>query len=233
MKPAAGKIEKWQIQRIHIYGSQLGLVDRSVRAEGNMDELHLLIHSMTGRCSTKELNDMEANRVLNRLEDMMKAQGLTIGKKQDGKAKNTSKVRRTGMITPEQEKAVWFHMYRLAELDTEPSKASLPYRLCRIIEKELKVTAFEKDIFRFISQNQAGVLIEKIKKYVQSAKRKTKQKEDEKLQTLLWEASSLQEKMLEADGVQWSELKERLEQVERELDVLRIHMGVIGGNDGG
>jgi len=225
MKPAAGKIEKWQIQRIHIYGSQLGLVDRSARQDGQMDELHLLIHSMTGRCSTKELTRMEASMVLNRLEDMMKAQGLTVGRKADGKAKNTSKVRRAGMITPEQEKAVWFHMYRLAELDLEPSKASLPYRLCRIIEKELKVTAFEKDIFRFISQPQAGVLIEKIKKYVQSAKRKSKQEKDDKLQTLLSEASSLQEKLLEADGAQWAELKERLTQVERELDVLRIHRG--------
>jgi hypothetical protein len=151
-------------QRRTIYGmaTQLGIYEK-----GNQDDnLHQLVYSLTGKASISDLDNRDAARVILELVKLKDSQGLPrIYKK-------IPDVTRPGMITPDQEKKVWFFMYRLAEYDREPAKVSLGYRLCKIIEKEIKVTAIEKDPFRFLTFSQGSNLIEVVKKYVQYEKRK-------------------------------------------------------------
>lgn len=204
-------------QRQTIYGmaTQLGIYEK-----GNPnDDLHALVDSLTGKSSIGDLTVSDAARVISELIRLKDGQNMPR------KSKKATEVNRPGMITPDQIRKVWFFMYRLAEFDREPSKVSLAYRLCKIIEKELKITAFEKDPFRFISFEQGSTLIEVVKKYVQYVKRKSESTKSSKGQKLLEEASELQEKMQGADAAEWAELHERLNQVEREMDVLRIHRG--------
>jgi hypothetical protein len=155
-------------QRQTIYGmaSQLGIYEK-----GNPnDDLHALVNSLTGKISIGELDTSDAAKVISELIRLKDGQGMPR------KSKAVPSVTRPGMITPDQEKKVWFFMYRLAEYDKEHSKVTLGYRLCKIIEKEIKVTAVEKDPFRFMTFEQGSTLIEVVKKYVQYEKRKVSRK---------------------------------------------------------
>ena len=62
-------------------------------------------------------------------------------------------------------------MYELAQLS--PSDATVKARLCGIISKELNIKVNpRKDIFKGFSERQGAALIESIKIYLRSAKRK-------------------------------------------------------------
>lgn len=153
-------------QRQTIYGmaTQLGLYEK-----GNPnDDLHALVSGLTGKDSISQLTNPDAARVISELIRLKDGQNLP----RKPKEKVVPNVSRPGMILPDQVKKVWYFMYRLAELDREPSKVSLGYRLCKIIEKHLNVSAFEKDPFRFVTFEQGSILIEVIKKMVQYEKRK-------------------------------------------------------------
>lgn len=155
-------------QRQTIYGmaTQLGIYEK-----GNPnDDLHALVSSLTGKESLSQLTNPDAARVISELIKLKDGQNIP----RKPKAKVVPQVSRPGMILPDQIKTVWFFMYRLAEHDREPSKVTLGYRLCKIIEKNLKVSAFEKDPFRFVSFEQGSKLIEVLKKMIQNEKRKVK-----------------------------------------------------------
>ena len=153
-------------QRQSIYGMATQLC---IYEKGNPnDDLHGLVYSLTGKSSLGELDNLAAARVISELVKLKDSQGM------QRVSRKIPEAARPGMVTPEQVKAVWFHMYRLAEYDKEPAKVTLGYRLCKIIEKEIKVTANEKDPFRFLTFSQGSILIEVVKKYVQYEKRKAK-----------------------------------------------------------
>ena len=154
-------------QRRTLYGmaTQLGIYEK-----GNpSDDLHALVHGLTGKESISELTVSEAGTVISELISLKDGQNLPRIKKPVANS-------RPGMITADQVKKVWYFMYRLAELDAEPSKATLSKRLCGIIQKNLPVSAFEKDPFRFVTFDQGGILIEVIKKLVQNEKSKRRVK---------------------------------------------------------
>lgn len=154
------KLTTEQRQRIFGIAIQLGIYEK-----GNPnDNLHLLVYSTTGKESIGKLTIAEAYNVITA---MIKLRGY-----EENNKRKKSKASRPGMITSGQIKKVWFYMYRLAELDEEPSNVSLAFRLCKIIEKELKVTAAEADPFRFIDFNKGSRLIDILKRYIESTTRK-------------------------------------------------------------
>ncbi len=155
-------------QRQTIYGmaTQLGIYEKG----NSNDNLHLLVNKLTGKDSIGKLDKADAAKVISELIHLKNG---ILPKKQE-KPKKLQPKQIPGMIMPEQAKKVWYFMYRLQEFDNEPSKVSLGCRLCGIIQKHLNVSAFEKDPFRFVTFENASILIEVVKKLVKYEERKVK-----------------------------------------------------------
>lgn len=152
-------------QRRTIYGlsTELGIYEKN----NPDDNLHALVFRTVRKSSISDLNFTEANQIISELRSLKNAQY-----KPQIPVKEVKPNDRPGMISSGQIKMVWRYMYKLEELDKEPSKARLGTRLCGIIEKNLKVSAFEKEPFRFITFEQGKTLIEVVKKMVQNEERK-------------------------------------------------------------
>lgn len=153
-------------QRRSIYGiaTELGIYEKS----NENDNLHALVYKVTKKVSISELDFIDANKVISELRSLKNKQY----KPKVAPVKEVTDNVRPGMISDGQKKMVWRNMYNLAEFDSEPSKVSLGKRLCGIIEKNIKVTAFEKDPFRFVTSEHGKILIEVLKKMVKNEERK-------------------------------------------------------------
>jgi len=159
------KIQRSQMVKIYAIGTQLGIYEKN----NPNDNLHAMVFSITGKTSIASLTNFEANNVIKELARHNR------GKKEAFSGKPSKN--RPGMATAEQSKKVWALMYRIAEHDKEPSKLTLGFRLSKIIEKELKLIPFNKEIFtkdplQFVNFEQARKLIEVLKGYVNNEKRK-------------------------------------------------------------
>ena len=156
-------------QRRTIYGmaTQLGLYEK-----GNKDDdLHAIVYRVTGKESIGKLSEKEAGLIIG---ELVKLKSGSRGRADRKNARGRQKTRehRPGMITPEQEKAVWFYMYRLEEMDEEPAQMTRAERLCAVIKKYMHVDAAARDPMRFMSFKAGSTLIEVLKKMVQYEKRK-------------------------------------------------------------
>ena len=155
------KIEPFQIKKIYAIGNALGMVQT-----GNTeDELHLLIGSITGKDSVKELSYEEADMIIMRLRQL---QGSNAPPKKKSTKKHESV---PGGITEGQQKKIWALMYALESLDVEQSRAKLGDRLCGIIKKELQIESKAKKPFVWVDYKAGNKLIEVLKKYVSHAKK--------------------------------------------------------------
>lgn len=155
-------------KRRTIYGmaTQLGIYDK----DNKDDDLHALVLRVTGKESIGQLTEKEANLVI---REMVKLKGgQTTKTERNARKKKDLQNHRPGMISPAQQRAVWFQMYRLEELDTEPPQLSRAERLCAIIKKYLRVDAAAKDPFRFVTLEDGGTLIEVLKKMVRYEERR-------------------------------------------------------------
>ena len=65
-------IQGWQTKKIYAIANALGFVDRTDKEN---DILHMIIHSQTGKTSTKDLTYREANAIIAYLE---KQQNQTV-----------------------------------------------------------------------------------------------------------------------------------------------------------
>lgn len=158
------KIEPFQIKKIYAIGNALGIIKRG----GGEDELHALIQGMTGKESIKALTSREASAVIARLEQL---QGPAASPKPSRK-KGKEHPERPGGVTSGQQKKIWALMYELKKHDQSPESAPLGDRLCAIIKKELGVDAIARKPFAWITFSQGNTLIEMLKRYVESQKRK-------------------------------------------------------------
>ena len=142
---------KKQIQLIYVIGNKCGLVE-----PGNKrDNLHNFIFQLTRKTSVSKLTEEQAAVVIRQLRENEKA--IT-----DEPA---------AFISDAQIKKIFGMMYELAQLS--PSDATVKARLCGIISKELNIKVNpRKDIFKGFSERQGAALIEAIKRYLRSAKRK-------------------------------------------------------------
>jgi len=161
-------------KRKTIYGmaTQLGIYDK----HNKDDDLHAIVYRVTGKESIGQLTEKEAALVIRELVKLKggraakPARDIPPGKKEKPR-------HRPGMISPGQQKAVWYHMYRLEEFDAEASQVSRADRLCAIIKKWLHVDAVARDPFRFVTFEDGSTLIEVLKKMVQYEETKAGKKE--------------------------------------------------------
>lgn len=159
------KIEAFQMKKIYAIGNALGIV-----RTGGGDELHTLVMGLTGKESIKALTYREASAVIARLEEL---QGRTVSPSREKNRKSRKEhPERPGGVTASQQKKIWALMYELKKYDTEPCGAPLGDRLCAVIKKELHVDAIPKNPFAWLTGSQGNDLIEKLKRYVDSAAKK-------------------------------------------------------------
>ena len=145
-------IEQFQIRKIYAIGNALG-----IKASGSEDELHTLVGGVTGKDSIKSLTYQEACAVIARLEELQ------------GPKEHES---RPGGVTSGQQKKIWALMYELKKYDEVPNDVQLGDRLCAVIKKEFGADAIAKNPFAWISFEQGNNLIEILKGYVKSARKR-------------------------------------------------------------
>lgn len=161
-------------KRKTIYGmaTQLGIYDK----QNKDDDLHALVLRVTGKESISQLSDKDASMVIRELVKLKggREAGRTDPPGNPPEKKQTQKQRqhRPGMITPGMQKTVWYHMYRLLEMDNKPSQMTLGERLCAVIKKFLRVDAIPQDPMRFVTFDAGNTLIEILKKMVEYEERK-------------------------------------------------------------
>lgn len=155
-----GKMNARQRRAIYGMATQIGIYEK-----GNKDDdLHTIVWRLTGKESIGHLTSKEANLVIGELSKLKRCCKSDRGGKPQG--------HRAGMISKDQERAVWYYMYRLEEMDETPSQLSRAERLCAVIKKYLHVDTLASDPFRFISFKAAGTLIEVLKNIVRYEERK-------------------------------------------------------------
>ena len=156
-------IEQFQIRKIYAIGNALG-----IKASGNEDELHVLVGGVTGKDSIKSLTYQEACTVIARLEEL---QGKTASPKPRSKMPKEHQSR-PGGVTSGQQKKIWFLMYELKKYDEVPNDVQLGDRLCAVIKKEFGADAIAKNPFAWITFEEGNNLIEILKRYVASARKR-------------------------------------------------------------
>lgn len=157
-------IEHFQIRKIYAIGNALGIVNSGI----GEDELHTLIEGLTGKESVKSLTYKEAGAVIARLEEL---QGRTVSPVTNNRRTKEHKSK-PGGVTAGQQKKIWALMYELKKYDKVPNEVQLGDRLCAVIKKELGVDASAKNPFVWVSFEQGNSLIEILKRYAVSAKKK-------------------------------------------------------------
>lgn len=156
-------IEQFQIRKIYAIGNALG-----IKASGSEDELHALVGGVTGKDSIKSLTYQEACVVIARLEEL---QGKTVSPKPRN-SKPKEHETRPGGVTSGQQKKIWFLMYELKKCDEVPNDVQLGDRLCAVIKKEFGADAVARNPFAWITFEQGNNLIEILKRYVASARKR-------------------------------------------------------------
>lgn len=151
-----------QIKTIYAIGSQLGILDR-----GNKDdELHAFVAAVSGKSSIKELNAAEAEAVIAALQQRQKEKP-----RRSGRQKEHPEI--PGGITASQQRKIWALMYELRDFDKEPNGKPLGERLCGIIKKELGLEARPQNPFAWVDFKDGTKLLEVLKGYVATAKRRS------------------------------------------------------------
>lgn len=150
-------------QRIYALGSRLGLLEN-----GNKDDLlHNLVFRLTGQKHISSLSESEYKTVINDMYTQLKIDNYEEPPHPKQKYESVP-----GMMSVGQQKMVWKLMYDLKKFDNGYQSASLGDRLCGIIKKELHTDAAAKQPFQWLSYTQGTKLIEILKKYITSAKRR-------------------------------------------------------------
>lgn len=157
-------IEQFQIRKIYAIGNALGITSSG----SGEDELHTLVGGVTGKDSIKSLTYKEAGAVIARLEEL---QGKAASPKPRNNKPKEHKSR-PGGVTSGQQKKIWALMYELKKYDAVPNEVQLGDRLCAIIKKEFHADAIAKNPFAWLTFENGNNLIEIIKGYVASARKR-------------------------------------------------------------
>ena len=148
------------IRKLYAIAAKNGLVEH-----GNKDDLfHLIIYSVIGKTSVKELTDKEIKLV--ETEILRKTKSDISG----AKIKNQEAVH--GMMSPAQQSLAWRYMYEIESYDLKPSAKALGKRLARVVQKELGITASDTEPLKWVNKKNGNMLIEVLKRYVAIAEKK-------------------------------------------------------------
>lgn len=157
-------ITKEQVRRIYALGAAVGILE-----SGNKDDhLHVLVGSLTGKESVRELTSAEFRKVEAELLSRMKYKN----RQQPLKPKEVKDIAGTtapGMMNKAQQGLAWHLIYQLQELDAEKSKATVGERLVGAIKKICNVDAKVEHPFMWLTLAQGQHLITNLKWYVQAA----------------------------------------------------------------
>lgn len=139
------------------------------------DDLHTLVYGLTKKEHISELTEKEFFAVRSRLYEI----GRGIPNSPPAPERKRSAYDYGGeRLTEAQAKYIWKLMYDLEKLDEKPSERSVRERLAAVIRKELGVTVIEDvnggrvDIFKNVTSEGASKLIEQLKRYIASARRR-------------------------------------------------------------
>lgn len=153
-------------KRVYAIAAGMDMVERNNKD----DPFHQLIYGITEKISVSELTKSELFAVERELRERMKLKNHTKPlKKKSDKSKPAP-----GMMTEAQQHLVWRLIYRLCEL--EPTDARPVDRLIGAINKNLRISASEKNPFYWIKFEDGKKLIEQLKRYVRSAERRATKK---------------------------------------------------------
>lgn len=155
-------INTYQIRKIYTIASALGM-----KGSDKDDALHDLVSGMTGKTSVRELSYADACRVIGELE----ARQGTPPPRKSGRPLRRST---PGRVSEGQQRKIWALMYQIET--ASPSTAPLGDRLCAIIKKELGIEAFPRDPFAWVDYKGGNKLIETLKGYVKTARKKAEAK---------------------------------------------------------
>lgn len=156
------EIDKGTIKRIYALGAALGM-----KGSGHDDALHALVRGLTGKESVKTLTPAEAREVERELQTRLAQQARRAGAKPGKKERRYEEL--PGGPSAGQQKMIWYLMFELEKYDPSPDGVQLRDRLCGLIEKQCRVTAFPTDPFRFVRAQQGSDLIEGLKQMAQRA----------------------------------------------------------------
>jgi hypothetical protein len=160
------QITKGQIQRVYALGAGIGILENG----NENDDLHALVSRITGKEHIKDLTDTEFNAVERELMRLMRYGTRPAPLKKS--ARRTKPEAVPGMMTPEQQSLAWRMIYRLCELDKQPTAATPGARMVGAINKILGIDATVEAPFRWVDFESGAKLIERLKRYVRSAEKK-------------------------------------------------------------
>lgn len=144
-------------KKIYSLGAVCGIVDSG----SHDDELHLIVHRVSGKSSVRELTEDEAISVINELKEYLKLMELE---------KNAPPPSSLIPMSNEQKAFAFRLIYRLIALDEEPSAATPRERLCGVVSKVVGYHVnMSQDLFKDLSQAQGTAVIEELKRYIKTA----------------------------------------------------------------
>lgn len=155
-------INTYQIRKIYAIAGALGM-----KGNDRYDPLHDLISDITGKESVRDLSYADACRVIGELE----ARQGTPPPRKSGRPLRRST---PGRVSEGQQRKIWALMYQIET--ASPGTAPLGDRLCAIIKKELGVEAFPREPFAWVDYKGGNKLIETLKGYVKTARKKAEAK---------------------------------------------------------
>ena len=149
-----------------IYG--LASVCDMIEQGSHEDDLHFLVHRVTGKCRIKDLTDDEADKVIKELKEFIKLTDLE---------KRAPPPRADALISEAQIKLAFRKMYELAALDEAPPESTVRERLTGVICKVTGKSVNSSDnIFKGLTEAQGAAVIEELKRYIRTARKRRKRK---------------------------------------------------------
>ena len=145
-----GAITKEQISKLYALAARAGLLE----AGNKEDNFHQIVSGLTCKDSVKKLTEDEYKKVRGRLL-------------QELENKNTS-----GRMNSRQIKKAWSLMYQIMEHSPSEEGKTAGERMCGAVKKILNIDADVKNPFAWISAEQGNKLIEMLKRYLRTAKKK-------------------------------------------------------------
>lgn len=145
----------------------------ALTASLGMDEMDIksFLHSETGKESKRLLTDEELEAACRELEQRRDHGRVTHPARPKGSYRRYSHT--PGGMSEGQQDKVWALMYQLRKYDQESQPVPLGKRLAGIIKRELMMDATPEEPFRWLSCEDGSKLIDVIKGYVETEKRKT------------------------------------------------------------
>lgn len=140
--------------------------NRLVEHGNKEDPFHLIVYSVTGKTSVKDLTKREMKIVES--EIFRRTSNNISG----DKVKNQEAV--SGMMSPAQQSLAWRLMYQIRKYDVKISNQTVGARLAGVVRKTLKITASDTEPLKWVNAENGNILIETLKRYVKSAEKKYK-----------------------------------------------------------